>query len=120
MQFVSFSGDPEAAAWEKLGGELGLLQVAEGRKWTAPDGLPRLSGVSMGHGMHSSTVLLALDSPPPGSGGTAYIGIFPCGGMTMVYLAVYLYGPDAKATIARDQPAWQKWMDERFPMPQMG
>lgn len=117
LQFVSFATDTAANAWEKLGGELGLLNVAEGQNWNAPAGIPRMSGASMGHGMTSSTVLLRLDAPVPG---TAYIGAFPCGGMVQVYLAIYLYGPSAKAAIERDQPTWQSWIDERFPMPQFG
>jgi len=124
MQFVNFSGDPVTKAWEKLGGELGLLNLAEGQKWsTPPHGFPRLTGVSLGQGMHSSTVLLGLDTPPhpaPHAPGSAYIGVFPCGGMVVVYIAIYLYGANAKAAVERDEPIWQKWMDERFPMPQMG
>ncbi len=117
MQFVSFSSDSEAKAWEKLGGELGLLGIAEGQNWSAPVGLPRISGVSLGHGMHANTVLLGLDAPVPG---TAYIGAFSCGGMVQVYLAIYLYGADAKAAVERDEPVWQAWINEQFPMPQMG
>lgn len=117
MQFVSFSRDSETKTWEKLGGELGLLNVAEGQAWSAPDGFPRMAGVSMGHGMNSSTVLLRLDSPVPG---TAYIGAFPCGGMAQAYMAIYLYGAGAKAAVEHDEPTWQSWMGERFPMPQMG
>lgn len=119
MLFVGFSGDPEAKAWEKAGGELGLLGLAEGQAWKMPDGLPPMSGVvdSLGKGMHSNTILLRLDSPAPGS---AYAGAFTCGGMVMVCLSVYLYGDRAKAAVERDEPAWQKWMTERFPMPQMG
>ncbi len=114
-QFISFSTDPEA--WEKLGGDLGLLKIAEGQKWSAPEGFPRMTGVSLGLGMNASTVLLGLDGPEPG---TAYIGVFPCGGMVQVYMAFYLYGTDAKAAVERNQPTWQAWMDQRFPMPQMG
>lgn len=116
MQLVSFSKDSEAQAWEKLGGALGLLKVAEGQKWSAPAGLPRMSGVPMGHGMHAQTVLIAVDGPVPG---TAHIGAFSCGGMTQVYAAIYLYGPSAKAAVERDEPAWRAWIAERFPMPQM-
>lgn len=120
MQFVSFAPDGVAKGWEKLGGALGLLGLAERQKWSTPGGFPRMTGASMGNGMTASTVLLALDTPAPSAPGTAYIGVFPCGGMAMVYMAIYLYGPNAKATVERDQPAWQKWIDERFPMPQMG
>jgi hypothetical protein len=117
MQFISFSSDSATKAWEKLGGELGLLKVVEGQKWSAPDGFPRMTGVSLGQGMNASTVLLGLDTPVPG---TAYIGVFPCGGMAQVYMAIYLYGTNAKAAVERDEPTWQTWMGERFPMPQMG
>lgn len=119
MQFVGFSTDPEATAWEKAGGALGLRSVAEGQKWRVPDGLPRMAGEvdALGKGVHSNTVLVRLDEPSPG---TAYAGAFSCGGMVMVCLSVYLYGADAKAAVERDQAAWQAWMDERFPMPEMG
>ena len=117
MQFVCFSGDDEAEAWEKLGGRLGLIGLAEGQRWATPEGLPRLAGVSMGHGMHERTVLLGLDTPTPG---TAYAGVFPCGGTVMVYMSLYLYGPDAEGVVERDGPVWQAWMDERFSTPQTG
>jgi uncharacterized protein YndB with AHSA1/START domain len=119
MHFVGFSTDSETKAWEKAGGELGLLKVTQGQKWSAPDGLPRMAGVvdTLGKGTHSNTVLLRLDTPAPGS---AYIGAFSCGGMVMVCLSVYLYGDKAKAAVVRDEPTWQAWMGERFPMPQMG
>ena len=75
-------------------------------------------GRALGQGMHSNTVLVRLNTPVPG---TAYIGAFPCGGeMAQVYMAIYLYGESAKAVTTRDEPAWQSWIDEQFPMPQMG
>lgn len=122
MQFVGFATESEASAWEKLGGELGLLKVAEGQTWSMPaaaKGLPRMSGVvdSLGRGMHANNVLLRIDSPAPG---TAYIGAFSCGGMVQVYVAVFFYGPSAKAAVAREQASWQNWMNDRFPMSQMG
>jgi len=119
MHFVNFSTDPEAKAWEKAGGALGLVKVAEGQKWSAPDGVPRMAGVvdSLGKGMHANTVLLRLETPAPGA---AYVGAFSCGGMVMVCMSVYLYGGNAKAAVERDESIWQKWMGERFPMPQGG
>ncbi|HYC76145.1 MAG TPA: SRPBCC domain-containing protein [Planctomycetota bacterium] len=119
MQFVGFSTEPEAAAWEKAGGELRLLGLRKGQRWSAPAGFPPLSGTvdALGEGMHSNTVLLTLDAPAPGS---AYAGAFSCGGMVMVCLSAYLYGDQAKPAVTRDEPKWQAWMSERFPMPQMG
>jgi hypothetical protein len=119
MQFVAFSSDSESKTWEKLGGELGLFKVAQGQKWSAPDGFPRMTGVvdSLGQGMHSNTLLLRLDKPAPGS---AYIGAISCGRMVQVYMAVYLYGATARADVERDEPIWQTWMGEQFPMAKMG
>lgn len=119
MQFVGFSSEPESKTWEKAGGALGLLKVTEGQGWSSPDGLPRMTGAVdyLGRGTHKSTVLLRLKTPAPG---VAYIGAFSCGGMVMVCMSVYLYGDKAKAAVERDEPTWQTWMGERFPMPQMG
>ena len=119
IHLVAFSTDSETKAWEKAGGALGLLGVAEGQKWSTGAGVPRMTGVvdTLGKGMHSNTVLLRLDTPAPGS---AYAGAFSCGGMIMVCLSVYLYGDKAKAAVERDEPIWQAWIGEQFPMPQMG
>ena len=40
--------------------------------------------------------------------------------MVQVYIAFFFYGTAAAAAVARDQPVWQAWLDEQFPMPQMG
>lgn len=119
IQLVGFSGDPEAEAWAKAGGDLGLRGLGVGQAWRTPSGLPQMSGVidTLGKGMHANTVLARLDSPAPG---TAYAGAFTCGGMVMVCLSVYLYGDGAGPAVARDEAAWQRWMSERFPMPAMG
>ncbi|MFO0974379.1 MAG: SRPBCC domain-containing protein [Phycisphaerae bacterium] len=119
MHFVAFSKESQAQAWDKAGGKLGLLKLAEGQKWSAPQGVPRMAGVVefLGSASHKSTLLLRLDTPAPGA---AYVGAFSCGGMVMVCLSVYLYGDQAKSAIERDEPAWQQWIGEQFPMPQMG
>jgi uncharacterized protein YndB with AHSA1/START domain len=119
MHFVAFSTEQESKAWEKAGDALGLLKVAQGQAWKTPDGIPRMAGAvdSVGKGMHPNTVLLRLEAPAPGA---AYVGAFSCGGMVMVCMSVYLYGAKAKAAVERDEPTWQTWMGERFPMPQMG
>ena len=119
MHFVAFSKDSETKAWEKVGGALGVRGVAEGQKWSAPDIVPPMAGAvdALGKGSHANSILLRLDTPAPGS---AYCGAFSCGGMVMVCLSVYLYGEMAKAAVARYEPIWQAWIDELFPMPQMG
>lgn len=117
MQLMGISSEPESAAWAKAGGALGLRALAQGQAWSAPQGLPRTAGVvdSLGKGSHVNTVLLRLETPAPGA---AYFGAFTCAGMVMVCMSVYLYGDKARAAVDRDEPAWQKWMEEHFPMPQ--
>ena len=59
--------------------------------------------------------LLRLDKPGPGIAALGTIS-FP-GGSSMVALSFYLYGDQAAATVARETPLWQAWIQERFPMP---
>jgi phenylpropionate dioxygenase-like ring-hydroxylating dioxygenase large terminal subunit len=60
--------------------------------------------------------LLRLDQPGPGIAALGTFG-FPGGGPTMVAMNFYLYGDQAAATVARETPLWQAWLQERFPMP---
>lgn len=127
MQLVGFCSEPEPKAWNKLAGGDGgleLVHLGEGQQWSVPRSvaaLPRLSGVvdRLGKASHKHTMLLRVESSG-GAPGTAYVGAFSCGGMVMVCVSVYLYGDRAKAATEHDGPMWQKWMDQRFPMPQMG
>jgi hypothetical protein len=38
----------------------------------------------------------------------------------VVTLSFYLYGDQAAGIVAREQPRWQAWINERFPMPAAG
>ena len=38
------------------------------------------------------------------------------GSQAFVSMRLYLYGGKAAATVAREDPLWQAWMAERFPM----
>jgi hypothetical protein len=58
--------------------------------------------------------LLRLDQPGPG---VAALGAVNWGGQSMVALNFYLYGDQAAATVARETPLWQAWIQERFPTP---
>jgi hypothetical protein len=58
--------------------------------------------------------LLRLDTPGPG---TAAFGTIEFGDTVMVTLTCYMYGDQADATVARDTPLWQAWLQERLPMP---
>src|SRR4029078_163652 len=55
----------EAEAWETLTGALGLKGVSVGQRWTAPVGVPALSGVVEYSTQSPYDVLLRLDKPGP-------------------------------------------------------
>ena len=114
MQWMAPAAGTEAEAWETLTAALGLKGVSAGQRWTAPAGVPVLSGVVEHVTQSPYNALLRLDKPGPG---TAALGAVNCGGPIMVTLSFYLYGDQAAGTVARETPLWQAWIQERFPMP---
>src|ERR1700691_5418780 len=104
----------EAEAWESLTAALGLKGVSAGQGWTAPAGVPELSGVVEHVTQSPYNALLRLDKPGPG---TAALGAVNFGGQSMVTLNFYLYGDQAAATVARETPLWEAWIQQRFPTP---
>ena len=104
----------EAEAWETLTAALWLKGVRAGQRWTAPAGVPALSGVVEHVTQSPCNALLRLDKPGPG---TVALGAVNFGGQSMVTLSFYLYGDQAAGTVAGETPLWQAWIQERFPMP---
>jgi uncharacterized protein YndB with AHSA1/START domain len=113
MQWIAPAAGTEAEAWDTLTAALGLKRVSPGQRWTAPAGVPALSGVVEHVSERPCNALLRLDKP----GGAAAFGAVNFGGSIMVTLSFYLYGDQAAGTVARETPLWQAWIQERFPMP---
>lgn len=103
-----------ADAWTTLMSSLALGGVRNGQRWTAPAGVPAMSGVAERVDAHPVGVLLRLDAPAPG---IAALGMIEFGDMAMAGFTFYMYGDAAEATLARETPRWQARMQERFPMP---
>ncbi|MCY4633522.1 MAG: hypothetical protein OXG04_03270 [Acidobacteria bacterium] len=59
--------------------------------------------------------LLRIDTPLPG---IATPIVYSMDDRVMTSLGIYLYGDDAPAVAAREDPAWQAWMQHRFPQPE--
>jgi hypothetical protein len=104
----------EAEAWDTLTAALGLKGVSVGQRWTAPEGVPAISGVAEYVSQSPYDLLLRLEKPGPG---VAALGAVNFGGQSMVALNLYLYGDQAAGNVARVSPLWQAWIQERFPMP---
>ena len=114
MQWIAPAAGTQAEAWETLASALGQKGVSAGQRWTAPAGVPALSGVVEHVSQSQCTALLRLDQPGPGA---AAFGAVNFGGQIMVTLSFYLYGDQAAGTVARETPLWQAWIQERFPAP---
>jgi len=117
MQFVAPVAGTEAQAWDTLTTAFGVQGLSVGQHWTAPAGVPALSGVAEYLSESPYDALLRLDKPGPG---VAALGAFNMGGQSMVALSFYLYGDQATEAAARETPAWQAWIEERFPTPAAG
>ena len=114
MQFVVPVPAPAAEAWESLTSALGVTGLSVGQHWNSPAGAPVLGGVVEYLSREPFDALFRLEKPGPG---VAALGAFDCGGSSMVALSVYNYGDRADETANREQPRWQAWMDQQFPMP---
>jgi uncharacterized protein YndB with AHSA1/START domain len=114
MQFVAPVAGTETQAWESLTSGFGLKGLRVGQVWTAPAGVPALSGIVEYVSQSPNDLLVRLDKPGPG---VAAFGSFDMGGQIMVAVNFYRYGDQAAETVARETPLWQAWIQERFPMP---
>ena len=114
MQFVAPVAGTAAEAWETLTAALGLKGLRVAQRWTAPAGVPALSGVAEYVTLNPYDALLRIDKPWPG---VAALGAYNIGGQSMVAMSFYHYGDQAAVTVARETPLWQAWLQERFPMP---
>jgi uncharacterized protein YndB with AHSA1/START domain len=113
-QFVAPVAGTEVEAWQALTAALGQKGLSVGQRWTAPAGVPSVSGLAEYVNEDPYDVLLRLDKPGPG---VAALGAFNLGGQSMVALSFYYYGDRAPETAARETPLWKSWFQERFPMP---
>src|ERR1700691_445148 len=114
MQWMAPAAGTEAEAWDTLTTALGLKGVSAGKRWSVPAGVPVLGGLVEHVSQSPYSALLRLDTPGPGA---AAIGAVNFGGQSMVTLSFYLYGDQAAATVARETPLWEAWVQERFPTP---
>jgi uncharacterized protein YndB with AHSA1/START domain len=101
--------------WAALREALGLPDAAVGERaaTTAPTA-PTLAGTVEQRldTDHHGGLMLRLEDPAPG---TAFVYAFTYRDQGYTKLHAYLFGPEAPAIAARDEPAWQAWMNEQFP-----
>jgi uncharacterized protein YndB with AHSA1/START domain len=112
FQVMAFTPESTGKAWEILTHPLGLRDPSQGQRVTSLAGAPQLSGVVERVGAPEyPELLLRLDAPAPG---IAHFFAMPMGGNVCVPGRLYLYGDQAAAVAAREEPRWQAWIKERF------
>jgi uncharacterized protein YndB with AHSA1/START domain len=114
MQFMAPVAGTPADAWATLTAALGFDGTRAGERWAASAGVPVLGGVVEDVKQSSPGALLRLDQPGPG---IAALFTMDLGETVMAAFSFYLYGDQGAATVARETPRWQAWIQERFPMP---
>jgi uncharacterized protein YndB with AHSA1/START domain len=115
IQLMGMAPEPASRAWERLIGPLGLEGAAPGQRRSASPGTPPLAGLveQTGAAGHPHQLLLRLDEPAPG---LAHLFALAMGGQVVLSARFYFYGEPAPAVVARDEPRWLAWMQERFPI----
>jgi uncharacterized protein YndB with AHSA1/START domain len=114
-EFRAPASATDEESWDALTAAFGLKEMSVGQRFSAPDGVPPLSGVVEYVTKEPFDALLRIDRPAPGVAALGIAG-FP-GGPSMVAMNLYLYGDQAGERVARATPVWQAWFQERFPEP---
>lgn len=113
MQLGNAAPEPKSEIWAALTSSLGLAGTTMGQRFSATVGSPPLAGLveRVGEAPYPEELLLRLDEPTPG---IAHLFAMDMGGQVYLSIRLYLYGDQASAVVARDEPLWQAWMNKRF------
>ena len=97
--------------WAQLTGALGApADAASGERVAmSAGGSATMAGVVATS--EPGILTLLLDEPAPGLG---FVGAGGPGDEVYTFVRAHLFGDDAPAIAARDEPAWQAWMGEQF------
>jgi uncharacterized protein YndB with AHSA1/START domain len=119
FQVMGSAPEPKDAAWGRWLAALGLAGAALGARVASAAGVPPLAGrvEHAGPPEWKEELLLVLDRPAPG---IAHLFAMPMGGVVLLSLRLYLFGPQAAPAVQRNEPLWQAWTAEHFPMAALG
>ena len=107
MQQLRRVPEPSTEAWAAFTGALGLAGADRGQRVTSKPAHPRLAGVVEVGAPAFPELLLRLDQPAPG---IAHLFALSMGGRVFLTTRLYLYGEQAAAVIAQEEPKWQAWL----------
>jgi uncharacterized protein YndB with AHSA1/START domain len=109
----AMSGQSAGEVWTTINQSLGLRTAEVGDRIEATgENVPPLAGTVVRQTPGMLTVL--LEQPAPG---VAFVLAEPWQDGTVAGLYLYLFGEQAAATLARDEPAWRAWLERTVPSP---
>ncbi len=103
------SDEPHASAWQRIADSLGLPQAPSAGDQVAVQSGPPLAGTV--ERFHKSLLTLRVEEPARGIG---FVGAEAFGDKAFPMIYLYLFGPGADEAIARDEPAWNAWLERTF------
>ena len=114
FQLMAMAPEPKSKAWAALMDTLGFAGVTLGKRLDADTGVLPMGGLveRIGEEAYPEELFLRLEKPAPG---IAHLFAMPMGGQVFLSIRLYLYGAQAAAAVARDEPLWRAWINERFP-----
>jgi len=115
QHFTAPAPGSEAESWHALTAALGVQGMKVGQRFTAPAGVPALSGVVEYATEDPFDAVLRLDKSAPGVAALGIAGM--PGGPYHLGMVLHLHGDQAAETLARETPLWQAWFQEPFPAP---
>lgn len=110
IQVTGNASGPQDEAWEALAGALGLSGAATGERVASAADVPALAGIV--ERVADDSLTLRTEQPAPG---VVLVQAFSWLDQVYTSFHAYLYGDEAPAVAAREEPAWRAWMGERFP-----
>lgn len=116
IQVMGVGPTPQSKAWEAFTGALGLVGAQVGQHVSTAANAPTLAGVveRAGQPEFPEELLLRLEKP---NLGLAHLFALPMGGQIYLPVRLYLYGEQASQAVAREEPVWQAWVNDQFPIP---
>jgi uncharacterized protein YndB with AHSA1/START domain len=115
FQLMGAAQGAKESAWAALAGALGTAGARTGGRVEGSASAPPFGGLVERAGDPASPeeLTVRLDRPAPG---IAHLFAMPMGEQILLSMRLHFYGPQAAATARRDEPRWQAWMAERFPI----
>lgn len=112
FQAMPFTSMSVPQAWETAMAAFDRSPISAGQRVESVAGAPRLAGIveRAGAGDYPE-LLLRLTEPAPG---IAHFFAMQLGRTVCVPVRLYLFGNDAGEVVAREEPRWQAFLNERF------